>query len=1379
MKLRKIIALTLSLIMMATLCQSLSVLAADKTTITVESAGDMPGATVILDVVIENNPGVTAAVLTFAFDEGLELLRVTNGEAFSRLNMTASKVLASPFNITWDGESVEDEDIKDGVIASLEFRISDDAVAGDVYDVSVTCTDKGISDNNLNPVSVTLVSGKIEVLDFYYGDLNSDRVVDNIDTTMIRRHIAGGYNQTIKEAAADVNTDEEINASDTVLLRRFIAGGYGVTFPYIQAECNHILEGTPAKEPTETEVGNIAYWYCKACTKYFKDEKGSVIINDFEKEVIIPVLPKAEYTIQYVCDMVAPGDTTFKETDTYKPTQTKVLQIPKMDTYKFLGWSDANGKMYGTELPQGTTGDLVLYANWASDRNRAVPVKKLGDPIICEDAENGQIIFVYEIGEIRNIPLFETQDLLVVNGMITSTGVVKQNTISKANAEEIGKTIANTTTNSSTWTFSKDWNESLTVSEEWAKQNGMKVEDAEEFCKSNSNSYNMTNSAGGSSSIVNSDNSSYRVTANEAHVDQEYSDVQKYAGFNVSGSLSNSTTASVGVNAGIEVPLGVAKGKVGVEAGVSNTTAWEIGGGYEQNQFTQNTKTGTDSWSKNVDISKSSSSVASDTKTWNSTAGFSSSSATSSSHAISKAVSELISETHSEDSTYSTGGSEGESKEYASSNAQQDLYSSSVTFSEEEMEISSRTFESTGNTYGAYRLVQVGMARVFAVVGYDIKNKAYYTYTYSVLDDDEYKEYLDYSYDRTFNDYETSVLPFEVPIFVDNYVNSRIASSPLMVDDNGIVRGYNGNETDEIVMIPSYYTRTNATTGMPEMIKITGLADGLFKDNKNIIGVSISNFVNEIPESAFEGCTNLKEVVCPNVLRIGPNAFKGCVSLSEFALPDEIESVGEGAFDGVPALKSKAPTKEIANIVANSNVKKITLDISNIKADDFSDMSFVIGEIETFKLLGGYKEYKGLNINSDAQTTIISGVTISDSNAVPLEVSSPNITLERVTLNSEGFALILKADETALSIEGVSNVLSESENGIIAKSITLSQANDSTYSEIQTNANVLVCGTVNENAGYIAEDKIVSITEEEYINYLTSRKVTFDANGGVLGTETDYKMVPYNGVIGELPYASRDFCHLVGWFTDPENGEEVTEGTLMTSLVDITLYAHWEDNVTSPWVLKSEMPEDAQVINTEYRYTLTEKTTSSSSSMSGWEHYDTTWVWGPWGSWSAWGTKKYTDSDSRDAESTTRSKYVDTSHYEARWRYYHWCSPKGKTYLYTYNPGGYTYHEISLGYEMSIARWGGSNKDVPQYGEYWCEHSPYWFKGGYSNDNGDYYWEEWVTSGYTDTWTEWRYRDRSKVYTYHFKRELSKVQNTYPTGDNISNIEEWVQYRAK
>lgn len=1377
--------------MMTTLCQPPYAFADVETTVTITNEREMSGSTVVLDVEIENNPGITAAVITFTFDEGLELLSITNGSAFSKLNMTASNVLASPFNITWDGESLEGEDVKDGIIASLEFKIPDNATAGTIYNVSATCTDKGVSDNNLNPVSVTFVNGKIEVVDFTYGDLNSDRVVDNIDTTMLRRHIAGGYEQTIKEEAADVNIDEEINASDTVLVRRFIAGGYGVTFPYTQSTCIHILEAFPAKEATEEADGNKEHWRCKLCGSLFLDGQGKEPTT--EAAITIGKLPKSQYEIQYIYGMEPQNiehiQAQAEEYKYYKPTQVKVLPAPILDKYKFLGWSDKSGKMYGMEIPEGTTGDLVLYANWASDRNKAVPVKKLGDPIICEDSDNGIILFAYEIGEVRNIPIFEKYNILSANGLITKGTRKEQTTIQKGDAETIGKSIANTTTNSNTWTLSKEWNETTSVSEEWAKQQGMTLEEAEEFCKSNTNTYNMTNSSGGSLSIINNDNSSYRITAGQAHEESTYSEEQKYAKFNIDGKLSNSTTISgelsAGINAGLKFPLKLAEASVGAEAGVkvgaSNTFAWEIGAGYEQSKFTKDISTGTDSWEKNIDIGNSKSTTTDNTSTWNSSEGFTSSQQTSTASAVSKEVSELISEKYSHDSSYTTGGANGESKEHTSSNAEEDSYSSTVTYSEEKVESNEITIETTPNVHGSYRIVHAGTAKVFAIVGYDIKNKSYFTYTYSILDDDEYKEYLDYSYDSTFDDYETSVLPFEIPAFVNDYVNARITSSKLQVDDNGIVQKYLGSQDDEIIFIPSYYTKSNSTTGEPEMIKIKGIAPGLFKHNTNIIGVTLGNFVNEIPESAFEGCTSLKEVICPNVISIGANAFKNCTSLSEFTLPNEIEAIGDGAFDGIPAIKSKAPTKEIANSVANSNIQNITLDISNIEAEDYSDMSFDIGEIGTFKLLGGYKEYKGLNINSDAHETIISGVAISDCDVVPLEVSSPNLTLERVTAQSDGFALVLKADETSLSLEGVSNILSESENGIIAKTITLAQINDETYSEIQTNANVLVCGTVNENAGYIAEDKIVTITEEEYINYLTSRKVTFDANGGVLGTETDYKMVPYNGVIGELPYVSRDYCKFEGWYTEAEGGDLVTAETLMTSLVDITLYAHWTPGDITPWVLKSETPADAQVVNTKYSYTLTEYTTSGSSSMSGWERYKETWAWGPWGSWSGWSTTQYYDSDSRDAESTGRSRWVDTSHYEARWRYYHNC----KTYdtdIWTYKKSGYNYHEINLSYQLDYVRTGGG--DSPQYGRYDCptSGSNLWFQGGFSNDNGAFYWEEWVSSGYTDTWTEWRYRDRSKVYTYYFKRNLSKEAATYPTapsGCDISNIQEWVQYRAK
>lgn len=1372
MKHKRFISWAAALAMVISLFTPFSALAQGQPTITIPNVSDTAGAIVDVTLDIENNPGILGATLTFDFDEGLTLVGASNGSAFSTLTMTKPGAFVSPCNFVWDGMELTDDDIMDGDIITLQFKVPDDAPAGMKYNISASYADGDIVNNNLNPVNVSIVNGSITVLDCIYGDLNEDSKVNSTDTILMRRHIAGRYEQTINEKAADVNVDTKINATDIIIMRRYIAGGFGISLPHISG-CNHEMQHTAAKEATYDAPGNIEYWYCSVCKKYFRDEKGTseVLLED----TVIPMLIKDEYTIQYVCDMVpldSNGNPIPIPADTYKPSQTKVLPVPKMDTYKFIGWTDKSGKMYGTEIPEGTTGDLVLYANWASDRNKAVPVQKLGDPIICEDSDNGQILFVYEIGKIENIPLFETQDLLVVNGLITSNGIVKQTSITKGNSEEIGRTIANTTTNSSTWTLSKDWNESVSVSEEWAEQHGMTVEEAEEFCKSSSNSYNLSNSSGGSSSLVSSAGSTYRTTENQAQLTNDYKEDWKYTDFNIDGSLSNTTT----VSAGVKIPVKIAS----VEAGVTNTTAFEIGAGYDEQNFTKNVSTGTNSWDKTIDNTDYSSTTSTSQKTWNTTEGFASSNTTSSSSSVSKAVSELISKKYSEDSTYTTGGSEGESKEYASSNAQEDLYSSAVTYSEAEIEISERKFESTGNTYGAYRLVQVGMAHVFGVVGYDIKNKSYYTYTYSILDDDVYKEYLDYSYDRTFKDYETSVLPFEIPGFVNDYVNSRIASSKLQINDDGVVTKYLGNAEDEIVLIPSYYTKNNTTTGEPEFHKIKGIAPGLFKNNTNIVGVSLGNFVNEIPDSAFEGCTALKEVVCPNVLRIGNNAFNGCSSLSEFSLPDEIEYIGENAFDGIPAIKSNAPTKEIANIVANSNIQNITLDISKIEADDFSDMSFNIGEIQTFKLLGGYKEYKGLNINSDAQNTIISGITISGCDVVPIEVSSPNLTLERVTAHSDGFALILKADETTLSIEGVSNMLSESENSVIAKDINLVQINDETYSAIGTNGNVLVCDTVNNNDGYIADDKIIIITEEEYINYLTSRKVTFDAAGGT--TPVEYMMVPYNSTMGELPTASRDYYEFEGWFTEPEGGEQVTSETLMTSLVDLTLYAHWTEN-EAVWALASEMPADAQVVNTRYEYTLTERTESASPTLEGWTKYDETWEWGPYGAWSDWSRSSVSGSDSREVQKETRSEWIDTSYNLHEYHYYAWTTRKNycyTTYSYALKTGTGTplLNEIWITYQLPYAKTsGGMDHYTGPAGNYG---TTYYFKAdGKAGGLTPFEKDTWISQGYWNYYDVWRYRDRSQIWTYYFYRELEKESATYPEGENISNIQEWVQYREK
>ncbi len=61
------------------------------------------------------------------------------------------------------------------------------------------------------------------------GDVNADGSIDLKDVTVLRRHLAGGWNVIISEANSDVNRDGSIDLKDVTTLRRYLAGGWGIT----------------------------------------------------------------------------------------------------------------------------------------------------------------------------------------------------------------------------------------------------------------------------------------------------------------------------------------------------------------------------------------------------------------------------------------------------------------------------------------------------------------------------------------------------------------------------------------------------------------------------------------------------------------------------------------------------------------------------------------------------------------------------------------------------------------------------------------------------------------------------------------------------------------------------------------------------------------------------------------------------------------------------------------------------------------------------------------------------------------------------------------------------------------------------------------------
>ena len=68
--------------------------------------------------------------------------------------------------------------------------------------------------------------------------------------------------------------------------------------------------------------------------------------------------------------------------------------------------------------------------------------------------------------------------------------------------------------------------------------------------------------------------------------------------------------------------------------------------------------------------------------------------------------------------------------------------------------------------------------------------------------------------------------------------------------------------------------------------------------------------------------------------------------------------------------------------------------------------------------------------------------------------------------------------------------------------------------------------------------------------------VTFDANGGTINSQDATKNVHSGTAVGQLPTVTRPNHVFIGWFTDPDYGDEINDETIVTGTT-VTYYAHW------------------------------------------------------------------------------------------------------------------------------------------------------------------------------------------------------------------------------
>ena len=1277
---KRLLALFLTLVMIFGALPVEAFAASSEMTLRAESVSGSAGSEVKVKLLLEENPGIASIGLTLSYDASVATLKSVEFNPEMGGSTQLSPTLNSPAKLVWIN-SAENFTAPNATFATLTFQISETAADNSTANLVIDHDPEDIFNIGDINVKLNVINGSITVFPCKPGDVNGDDRVNNKDASLLMKYLAG-WDVSVNEPALDTNGDGKVNNKDASNLMKYLAGWDvalhcgGVTIQ----KCSHTMEATAFKAATCTATGNIAYWHCTKCGKYFASAFGTTEIKledtvikathvlepvaykaptastpgtiacwhctvcskyflDAEgieevdyTEITIPVIDEGktfvqydlhggdnylrnvgianpnpdefvseqglslsplnapegyvfkgwrivdgtaegtpltrvppqtpgttirlravweliEYNITYVNYKTPVGEVVNRDALHYYVNQGKPnLPTPEVKNYVFLGWYDQSGKEVKS-IPAGTTGDIVLDGYWTSLRNLA-RAKSPEDPIILDNTNDGVIYFAYELGTIENIPLTDALwEIKNVSGISQEVTYQCSESISDTRAETIAETISNSTVDSGTWTLSKNWNDVTQVNESWAQQNGMTQEEAETKAKTESGTYSTVTEAGRNSATT----TTKGTTALTYDSKTETNGNSQELDIKVGGSYSNEGNLSSKI-----------AGTYKVEASVEGDFKWD----HETSEHT------------GTDTTKIKTNVSNNTSSFNRATTKSNTTTASTSSTVSKALSQIISTTKGYGRSYTQGGGSSESQGFSSSESKSMNTASTLTYAKAQETSTIKTYKVDGNLEGTYRLVIAGTAHVFGVVGYDVASCSYFTYTFSVMDDKTY-EFLDYTpKDYNFDDYENSVLPFEIPYFAHEYVTKVTAMTDGLLywtdtrTGTATIAGYIGESVD--VTVPAYISSGNT------MYKVTGLSAGAFA-GKPIRAVMLGSFIDEIPAGAFKDCYALEEI-SGYFTKIGDEAFAGCTNLDKFNLSEQVTSIGINAFRETKKITVKAIsadaafeyakeqmpdastemlrqraeeiTQQLIGAAVQAGAQEVNLDLSTMM--DGVTLTLDIPAMSRFELDGGRKTYADLKLISHAAETVIREATIENYNTIPLEIYSDNLSLEVVSVESTGFAMTLASDSPMISLFRDSTLTSMRGNTLVCKNpLVVAEITGSALGRLSVSGNVYVCGEIsgqqnlmvyNGEIKYLSEDNFYKFINGGYTVYL-------DATEGTIFQST--VSVNFGQPYGMLPEPQRDHYSFAGWYTEPEGGRLITSDSLFEELSDITLYAHW------------------------------------------------------------------------------------------------------------------------------------------------------------------------------------------------------------------------------
>lgn len=205
-----------------------------------------------------------------------------------------------------------------------------------------------------------------------------------------------------------------------------------------------------------------------------------------------------------------------------------------------------------------------------------------------------------------------------------------------------------------------------------------------------------------------------------------------------------------------------------------------------------------------------------------------------------------------------------------------------------------------------------------------------------------------------------------------NLTAINVADHADYVSENGIL--YNKEKT-AIVAVPK---GISGQIQLPDTLTYVGA--NMFIDCVNVTAVT-ATAIKSIGQSAFAGCTSLKNFTTPSTLtRIDSNAFAGCSQLEWIIIDDSVATIGAYAFSSCPNVKiyceiSQQPTETvICPEHGNISMDSVENDKCGVCIQEGKDNTVTYAGWDDYWSLYSGSAHNGENVFMAGEWEIINGV---------------------------------------------------------------------------------------------------------------------------------------------------------------------------------------------------------------------------------------------------------------------------------------------------------------------------------------------------------------------------------------------------------------------